>query len=714
MIDTMIVMVDGADSPIPGRYVGASGDMSHSSHLLLTAMSPKCAEKRRTFSRTRISPRRTNNGCEWAGPALAFPPHRLSEALLAVPPCQRKMLIPPAQDMEVDEEEEEEETLLGSLNSELASELFPPDDDSDPEEEERHLPPPSSLTQVAAQIRNHISKYLSDQAEDSDEEAEEGDKQEMKEDQDFVDDTVVHDNFVHHLPSNKDDASEVQKWVAHFQNMDKVALYKWDVAREVAGEAGTPREILSPWELALYHRAKHLRTGLQISKFERLRHLEMLEDVNVKVHTWRWFPRVNPTFADIALFTESPLSGLVQHTLAKPSPALDAGDCVVVVTGESQGSVGTIEHVRDIQMANEWVSMARVITPDNESIDVGLAQFKHHSLDFYYNFRIHDRVRVVSGGLYVGATGRVEQIDGRFLTVAVSNNSEVVDATLPSTMSNGTKTYIISIVHLYNTNTTFSDKQLHSFKVRCSDVDFEDRWTDMTMKLPFAGWSQSYATINQPVLSALPFSPPGKSQRGFQGIEFMVAKPAIFIVPSRETRGFGKAGTQGFIVIPHKGFIGIIIGDFDSQERSDCLKKAALDSLACQAKEVNHSKQLHHKSQSHTGKLLKPEEPTYTCLWDPDVTGIMVTIRGDHSLETVHVPIEHVRHLRQVSFDLNIDTEKEPAPSRSTTPTPANAAVWASQWQPLLEGKDTGLWLYLPELAFNWLDMQVVGIETEP
>jgi hypothetical protein len=63
--------------------------------------------------------------------------------------------------------------------------LFPPDKDSDPEEEEQHLPPPSSLTQVAARIRDHVSKYLDDQAEDSDEEAEEeheGDEQEMKED----------------------------------------------------------------------------------------------------------------------------------------------------------------------------------------------------------------------------------------------------------------------------------------------------------------------------------------------------------------------------------------------------------------------------------------------------------------------------------------------------------------------------------------------------
>jgi hypothetical protein len=82
----------------------------------------------------------------------------------------------------------------------------------------------------------------------------------------------VHDDFVHRLPSSKDDAGEVQKWVAHFQNADKIALYKRDVAREAAGEvgeAGAPLKMLSPWELVLYNRAKHLRTGLQILRFER-------------------------------------------------------------------------------------------------------------------------------------------------------------------------------------------------------------------------------------------------------------------------------------------------------------------------------------------------------------------------------------------------------------------------------------------------------------
>jgi hypothetical protein len=49
--------------------------------------------------------------------------------------------------------------------------------------------------------------------------------------------------------------------------------------------------MLSPQELALYNRAKHLHTGLQISKFEGQQHLEMLEDIDVKVHIWVRAPK---------------------------------------------------------------------------------------------------------------------------------------------------------------------------------------------------------------------------------------------------------------------------------------------------------------------------------------------------------------------------------------------------------------------------------------
>ncbi|KAJ7813202.1 hypothetical protein B0H14DRAFT_3478235 [Mycena olivaceomarginata] len=380
--------------------------------------------------------------------------------------------------------------------------------------------------------------------------------------------------------------------------------------------------------------------------------------------------------------------------------------------------------------------MVRVITPTNESIDISLAQLKCHGLDLCYNFRIHDRVRVVSGGLYIGATGGVEQIDGPFLTIAILNNTEVIGATLPSTMSNGAKVFIISIVHvtrqwaigdsvcitrgenenrrgvifhlhqdgflqLYDVNTTFSDEEF-----------------------------ESNTTTDQPVSSALPFSLPDKSQRDFQGIEVMVARPAEFTVRT----GVPNA-PQGIINVPHKGFIGIIIGDFDSQEHSNCLKKAALDSLACQAEEVNCGKQPHHKSR--TGKLLKPEELTYTRLQDPDVAGIIVTIRGDDSLETVHVPIEHddetlgggplfsVRYsLRDAGAYTTLQSTCGHLSRAPSAATPKQDQLLSDLQLPpqrmrqygLCSGsprsKDTGLWLCLPELAFKRLDMQVIGVAT--
>jgi hypothetical protein len=91
-----------------------------------------------------------------------------------------------------------------------------------------------------------------------------------------VDDTAVDEDFVHCLPSNRDDTREVEKWVAHFQNEDKVAHYKWDVAREAASEAGVPsakqKWMLSPRKLLLYNKAKYLRTNMQVAEFERALH----------------------------------------------------------------------------------------------------------------------------------------------------------------------------------------------------------------------------------------------------------------------------------------------------------------------------------------------------------------------------------------------------------------------------------------------------------
>ncbi|KAJ7340035.1 hypothetical protein DFH08DRAFT_964056 [Mycena albidolilacea] len=640
---------------------------------------------------------------------------------------------PPAQDMEV---EQEGETLAGGpSNSKLASKLFPQDEDSDPETEQ-YLPPPSSSTTVATVIRARICRYFDDQAEDSDSDADEEreeEEQEMEEDRDFVDDTAVDEDFVHRLPSNRDDTREVKKWVAHFQNEDKIAHYKRDVAREAAGEAGAPsaeqKQMLSPRELVLYNKAKHLRTDMQVAQFESTLHWEMLADVDVELHTWvrapkqfdcrvgfvltvtdlavivggetkvrvqphsmsqRWFPKVEPTFAEIALFAESRLELLSRVVLAKPSPPLDAGDRVV---GERVTMAQVVPRAPNPYAKGD--DPKKPPKKPDSAFEVGLAQLKRHALDLYYNFRIHDRVRVVSGGLYVGAIGRVEKVEGHFLTLAVPKDCEVVGATWPSPTSDSTKLFIISIVHvtrqwaigdsvrvtrgqsegrsgvilaLHNTgylelleaNVEYSRYKdvPHSHRVRCSDVDFEHKlWTTMaTNRLPSAGWSESNSNIDLTVSSTLPFSQPC--------------------------------------------FIGMIIGDFDSRERSDRLKTGV---------EPYHER--------YTGQLLKPVDST--CLRNADVAGIMVTIRGDHSLETVQVPIENddgapepSSNPRAVTYrgPFRSDTEKASPPPRSTTPIPVNAAVWGSH--PQVEGENNGRWLCQPELVGRRLDVQILGIAT--
>ncbi|KAJ7711743.1 hypothetical protein B0H14DRAFT_2645623 [Mycena olivaceomarginata] len=689
------------------------------------------------------------------------------------------------------------ETLAGGpSNSKLASELFPQDEDSDPETEQ-YLPPPSSSTTVATVIHARIRRYFDDQAEDSDEDADEEreeEEQEMEEDRDFVEDTAVDEDFVHRLPSNRDDAHEVKKWVAHFQNEDKIVHYKRDVAREAAGEVGAPlaeqKQMLSPCELVLYNKAKHLRTDMQVAQFECALHREMLADVDVKLHTWvrapiqfdcrvgfvltvtdlvviqdgeakirlephgmsqRWFPKVESTFAEIMLFADSRLELLSRIVLTKPSPPLDAGDRVVVMTGDRKGSTGRIKGVADIRIAGKWVAMAQVLPPSPDPypkgkgplkppkkprpFEVGLAQLKCHTLDLYYNFRIHDRVRVVSGALYVGAIGRVEKVEGHFLTLAVPKDCEVVGATWSSLTSDSTKLFIISIVHitrqwaigdsvrvmrgqyegqvgvilglhssgylaLLEANVGYSRYQdvPHLRKVRCSDVDFEhELWTTMaTNCLPSASWSESNSDIDLT---------PRMSQHGFEGIEVIVAKSNDFIAQSKEAKNHEHG--EGHIDIPHKGFIGMIIGDFDSRERSDRLKNGV---------EPDHKR--------HTGKLLKPVDST--CLRNPDVAGIMVTIRGSQSFETVQVPIENDDGVLgrgslffRPTFCSGADRLNHPQ-IHALSPIEAPSAA-TPKWHHLPDlqlpslrmrryGVHTHRWK--PELIRRRLDVQILGIAT--
>ncbi|KAJ7815435.1 hypothetical protein B0H14DRAFT_2603448 [Mycena olivaceomarginata] len=607
------------------------------------------------------------------------------------------------------------------------------------------LPPPSSKTTVAYVISARIRRYFDEQAEDSDEDAgeeREEEEQEMEEDREFVDDTAVDEDFVHRLPSNKDDAREVEKWVAHFQNKDNIAHYKRDVAREAAGEAGAPsaeqKRMLSPRELVLYNKAKNLRTNMQIAEFERALHWEMLADVDVEPHTWVRAPdqfdcRVGRYPAREGLGASANVQYVAE--MVSQSGAFLRGNRAVrgkhaewIIAsrarkavsrsrrwgsrcGDDGGSEGFYRH----NNRGKRVAMAQVLPPapkpypkgkgpiapvkPPKPFEVGLAQLKRHALDLYYHFRIHDRVRVVSGALYVGAIGRVEEVEGDFLTVAIPKDWEVAGATWPSPppmLPNFSLSALSTLLVSGPSETPFALREgstrgkpvtwsysrhedvPHSRKVRCSDVDFEhELWTTTaTNRLPSASWSESDNDLT-----------PRTSQRGFEGIEVIVAKSNDFIALSKEAKKRERG--EGHIHIPHKG-----------------------------------SHRFHAFAES-------------------DVAGIMVTIRGDHSLETVQVPIENVRHLVQYDgvlgqgsffsarhFVRGANRLNHPrithchlsrAPSAATPkrhhllpdlqlPSPRMRLYGdhIHRWK----GENNGRWLCQPELVGRRLDVQILGIAT--
>ncbi|KAJ7816308.1 hypothetical protein B0H14DRAFT_2602790 [Mycena olivaceomarginata] len=587
---------------------------------------------------------------------------------------------PPGQDMEV---EQEGETLAGSPNS--------MDEESGSETEtEEYLPPPSSKTTVAYVISARIRRYFDEQAEDSDEDAgeeREEEEQEMEEDREFVDDTAVDEDFVHRLPSNKDDAREVEKWGSALPKRRQDCALQ---ARrgERSGGRGSPRE------LVLYNKAKNLRTNMQIAEFERALHWEMLADVDVEPHTWVRAPdqfdcprrllssagKVSVQVRNVQYVAEMVsqsgafLRGnravrgkhaewiIASRARKAVSRSRQLGIALWVTTGDRKDSTGIIT-----------VAMAQVLPPapkpypkgkgpiapvkPPKPFEVGLAQLKRHALDLYYHFRIHDRVRVVSGALYVGAIGRVEEVEGDFLTVAIPKDWEVAGATWPSPTSDVTKLFIISIVHVTRqwaigdsvrvTRGQYEGQAVTwSYSRQMSDI-LDMRMCPIHAKFAARTWTSStnFGLPRQQIVCPPPVGAKAITTRQYRrpslypsrarasaaskALKSLSRSRTIFIALSKEAKKRERG--EGHIHIPHKGFIGMIIGDFDSRERSDRLKNG-----------------VEPPPERHTGKLLKPVDSTR--LRNPDVAGIMVTIRGDHSLETVQVPIENVRHFGAIRW----------------------------------------------------------------
>lgn len=219
------------------------------------------------------------------------------------------------------------------------------------------------------------------------------------------------------------------------------------------------------------------------------------------------FPSVIPTFDELELYANARHPRLLALECTTPSPALAEGDRVLVVAGEHKGFSGFIgvlgerRRVKYAKLVLAWIYSAeydslrleeekleqqrweemrvrlkedyarRKMTKSKkeiekemqtemenerqkrkekktESIYVELVHLKRHGLDLFYRFRVHDRVCVVSGALYVGVIGHVAHIQGDILTIILPSDCVIVGPTTPSDSSNGRKTFQIHIGHV--------------------------------------------------------------------------------------------------------------------------------------------------------------------------------------------------------------------------------------------------------------------------
>ncbi|KAJ7107363.1 hypothetical protein C8R44DRAFT_885382 [Mycena epipterygia] len=150
--------------------------------------------------------------------------------------------------------------------------------------------------------------------------------------------------------------------------------------------------------------------------------------------------RATPSGEDIALFARSPRAQyLLQNaTFAGPCAALGEGDRIVVVAeGEHWGKTGYIVMLRDVPVVNDsghkglarYAQILRQFDPttprkkSERGFVVELGRLKRHLLDNPLPLQTLDRVRVVSGLVHRGISGRAIEINGGQVKVEIPSPS---------------------------------------------------------------------------------------------------------------------------------------------------------------------------------------------------------------------------------------------------------------------------------------------------
>ncbi|KAJ7854892.1 hypothetical protein B0H13DRAFT_2358201 [Mycena leptocephala] len=386
-----------------------------------------------------------------------------------------------------------------------------------------------------------------------------------------------------------------------------------------------------------------------------------------------------------------------------------------VVHGPHQGETGFIVVLREVPVSGQRVKYAKILKDYNgvdilKKEDAGLyvqvAHLERHGLDIPCAIVVQDRVRVVSGVLYRGITGRVIDNSQGFLTVAASSNSEIVGATTTSEISDR-QVFQISIRYVNRDfrcgdlgdkpkpeQTEFPD---HVFKVRAADVDFatyDERESGLTIE--HAGISSYTPTSHVAALK-----PPIRDEDAEQRLRPKSKAPnaasptcvaslvGLKPKPSARRRKTGipsdagsvdKVSTKNHehrsplrrhaVLVAgkgmHKGFQGTVIGDHDNAAR--------------------------------------------------DQDGIVITIRSDTAIRRwshcgqMPPPI----HLLAAHEGPFLASRRTYGPRRPAPKGPIFKGLFRRRklhlQRPPLPGEDDGGWMCIPGLSGKRFDVQVVGI----
>ncbi|KAJ7090719.1 hypothetical protein C8R44DRAFT_750947 [Mycena epipterygia] len=145
-----------------------------------------------------------------------------------------------------------------------------------------------------------------------------------------------------------------------------------------------------------------------------------------------------PSVEDIAPFQASRHAALRAAPFMGPCVALGEGDRVVVVGGEHSGKTGYIVMLRDVPVVNQSghkrsAKYAKIqdeyngttlIEKRGPGFFVELGRLKRHLLDHPLPLQPLDRVRVVSGLVHRGISGRAIEINGDQVTVEIPSPSD--------------------------------------------------------------------------------------------------------------------------------------------------------------------------------------------------------------------------------------------------------------------------------------------------